>query len=69
MIRAGREVVDRAEIARLHGMTPATAERRKPWSADGHPPPVHARRQLLWDTEQATAYAMAEAAPAAPPRA
>lgn len=66
MIRAGRDVVDRAEIAQLHGLSESQANRRKPWAAEGHPKPVYARKQHLWDKEQATAYAKGEPVPALP---
>ncbi|WP_112273638.1 hypothetical protein [Lentzea terrae] len=66
MIRAGRDVVDRAAIAQLHGLSESQANRRRPWAAEGHPTPVYAHKQHLWDTEQATAYANGEPIPALP---
>ncbi|MGI5507437.1 hypothetical protein [Lentzea sp. CA-135723] len=66
MIRAGRDVINKDTIGQLHGMTPATAARRKPWSADGHPAPVYNHKLRLWDREQAEAHALGKPIPTLP---
>ncbi|MGZ3140419.1 hypothetical protein ACVDFE_00080 [Lentzea chajnantorensis] len=62
MIRAGRDVVSRLEIAALHGQSEATAHKKKPWAQDGHPAPVTTRKAAqgyptLWDRQQAEQFA------------
>jgi len=62
MIRAGRDVVDRLQIAALANMSPSVAAKRKPWNADGHPKPITTYRPTngrpaMWDKEQAEAFA------------
>ncbi|MFI6100853.1 hypothetical protein ACIA8G_35335 [Lentzea sp. NPDC051213] len=66
MIRAGRDVVDRVEIMQLHGLTESQGNRNKPWRKAGHPAPVGSQRQLMWDKQQATAFANGEPIPALP---
>lgn len=71
MIRAGRDVVDRAQIAALADMSPSVAAKRKPWAADGHPKPITTYRPTngrptMWDKEQAEAFAAGQTVPALP---
>lgn len=62
MIHAGREAVDTAAIAELHGLPPSKARRVRPWAEHDHPARITTgtpgRGQPdLWDREQAEAYA------------
>lgn len=71
MIREGREVVDRAGIAVLAGMSESVAAKKRPWAAEGHPKPITTRRAAngyptMWDKEQATRYAAGETVPSLP---
>jgi hypothetical protein len=71
VIHAGRHVIDRAGIARLHGLTPRQAATRRPWAGPGHPIPVTRGRPTngrpqLWDLDQAEAYARGDAVPQLP---
>lgn len=73
MIRAGRDVVDRAEIAVLAGMSESVAAKKKPWAAEGHPKPITTRRAsngfpTMWDKEQAKKFAAGETVPDLPER-
>lgn len=70
MIPAGRDPIDRAGIAGLHGLTQLDG-RRRPWRDPTHPPPLSSvpgsrARPQLWDRAQATAYAAGQAIPALP---
>lgn len=73
MIPAGRDVVDVAGIAKLHGLSLRTARKRNPlpWKEEGHPEPLMAGktapgRPLLWDRAQAAAFARGEPVPDLP---
>lgn len=71
MIRAGRDVVDRATIAALAGMSPSVAAKKKPWAAAGHPEPITTYRPAngrpqMWDKEQAEAFAAGQDVPQLP---
>ncbi len=66
MIRAGREVVDRHEVALLHGLTESQAHRQQPWRQAGYPAPVNGQRKLLWDKEQVVAFIEGRPIPALP---
>jgi hypothetical protein len=71
MIRAGRDVVDRATIAALAGMSPSVAAKRKPWAAAGHPKPITTYRPAngrptMWDKEQVEAFAAGQDIPQLP---
>lgn len=71
VIPAGRDVVDRAGIAELHGLSWSRARRAQPWHAPDHPKPVttgqptHGHPQL-WDRQQAVAFALGQPVPALP---
>ncbi|GLY54862.1 hypothetical protein [Lentzea sp. NBRC 102530] len=71
MIRAGRDVVDRLQIAALADMSPSVAAKRKPWNATGHPAPITTYRPTngrpqMWDKEQAEAFAAGQPVPQLP---
>ncbi|WP_394614513.1 hypothetical protein JNUCC0626_32160 [Lentzea sp. JNUCC 0626] len=71
MIRAGRDVIDRAGIAALVGMSSSVAAKRKPWAVPGHPEPVTAYRPAngrpaMWDKLQATKFAEGKRVPDLP---
>ncbi|WP_018686513.1 winged helix-turn-helix domain-containing protein [Actinokineospora enzanensis] len=73
MIHAGRTAVDSEAIAVMHGLSPATAHKRRPWTDPGHPKPITQGRPVpgrprLWDEQQARAYANGEPIPALPTR-
>ncbi len=71
MIPVGRDVVDRAGIAELHGLTSRQARRAKPWDQPGHPASITpgrgtGGRPTLWDHDQAVAFAAGETVPQLP---
>lgn len=72
MIPAGRSAIDREGLAELHGLSIHQAKRvGAPWSKPGHPEPLTQGRPgrgrpLLWDYEQASAYAHGEPIPPLP---
>ncbi|MFC7650655.1 hypothetical protein ACFQX6_67585 [Streptosporangium lutulentum] len=66
MIRAGRTVVDAEGLARLHGVSLATAKRHQLFDDATLPAPVSAARKRLWDREQAQAHAANDPIPPLP---
>lgn len=68
MIPHGRDTIDRAGIAELHGMSWRKAERARPWAHPAHPKPLTPphTRPVLWDREQAEAFARGDTIPPLP---
>ncbi|KJK46353.1 hypothetical protein UK23_23855 [Lentzea aerocolonigenes] len=71
MIHAGREAVDTAGIARLHGLSTDQARRVRPWAQPGHPDKITSGgrgkgQPDLWDLAQARAYATGQPVPDLP---
>ena len=63
MIHAGRDAVDTAAIAKLHGLSPDQARRVRPWAQLDHPDKITSGgrgkgQPDLWDLAQAKAYAL-----------
>lgn len=71
MIPRGRPVADRAHIAMLHGLSWSKAKCDQPWTLPGHPKPLtpgpgRPGRPLLWDLDQAEAFALGKPVPRLP---
>lgn len=73
MIPAGSKLVTQQDIAELHGLSIHQARRAAPppWAQSKHPKPLTTgkptrARPMLWDAEQAAAYALGKPVPALP---
>lgn len=74
MIHVGRNAVDTAGIAKLHGFSPDKARRVRPWAQTGHPDKITSGgrgkgQPDLWDFAQAQAYVDRRPIPDLPPAA